>query len=226
MELYLHFSHTALQSIVLNKNYALSTENAAVLIFGVSKFRDYPFFILLFRPFVTRSDESGWDHWICDSAPPSPHSSAIAQITLSSVNLCLSINGVDSFRASCNVTPSSTWCILCFQKVFVFIKIHFEVFCDFLVILCVYYWHYTSSWNRRGFLYWKCISTFVTVLAVQFIKNNRDSLSVWKNSGHIPDEFEAEADKPGTKTGTFASGFSGIRHCFQITVQITYEPVI
>ena len=95
-----------------------------------------------------------------------PHSSAIAQITLSSITLCLPIGGVEYFRASCDGSLSSSWWILCFQKVFVFIKIHLEVFCDFWIILCICYWHYTSSWNRSSVLYWMCVLMFVTVLAV------------------------------------------------------------
>jgi hypothetical protein len=167
MELCLHLSPTALQSMVLNKNYALSTENAAVFIFRISKFRDYRFLILLFRPFVTRSDESGWDHWIGYSDNPSPPPLFCYCEDHSQLSEVLSFSKCGwLFRASCNETRSSTWSILCFQKVFVIIKIRFEVFCDFWFILCIYYWHYTNFWNRRGVLYWKCISMFVTVLAV------------------------------------------------------------
>jgi hypothetical protein len=59
MEPYLHLSPTALQSMALNTNYSLSTENATDFMSRISKFPYHRFFILLFLPFVTRSDELG-----------------------------------------------------------------------------------------------------------------------------------------------------------------------
>jgi len=60
---------------------------------------------------------------------------------------------------------------------------------------------------------------FVTVLAVLIYHEQFETpLYVRKNAGHIPGEFEDKADKTGMKTGTFASGLSGIRRRVQIVV--------
>jgi len=48
------------------------------------------------------------------------HCLAVAQITISSVKLCLSSSEVLCFHAVWQDPPSITYCILCFQKSFIF----------------------------------------------------------------------------------------------------------
>jgi len=61
-----------------------------------------PTVITLFRPFVTFSDESGWDHEAGKSA--CPQYLATAQITLISVKLCLAFSKVQCCRDVRNAT--------------------------------------------------------------------------------------------------------------------------
>ena len=113
---------------------------------------------------MIRSDESGWDHWIGYSATPtllllrrslSAQWSYVFQymrLTLFVPHIMRLFPQPDEFYASKKCLYSLKYILKCSVV--------------FLIILCIYYWHYTSSCNRRGVLFWKCISMFVMVLVV------------------------------------------------------------
>jgi hypothetical protein len=108
--------------------------------------------------------------------------------------------------------------MLCFQKVSVFIKINFEVFWDFWVFCVLITELYKFLEPKRRFIFKVYLDVRDGFSGPKLTQTMKTPLYVRKNTGHILDEFKAEADKTGIKTGMFASGFSGIRRRFQIAV--------
>jgi hypothetical protein len=99
----------------------------------------------IFIPIATYQDGTTWlVNWLCLQFPiVAPHFPALAQITLSSVRLSLSLSEVD---CSCVLLNENLFqpfnCILCFQKLLDFIEnnFHASYFVGYSIILLLVFY--------------------------------------------------------------------------------------
>ena len=129
-----------------------------------------------------------WSQWIGarphGGASASPHSPTIAQITLSSVNLSLSLSEVDCFHALHNKTLLQSFNDFMLPKqVCTSFKINVHTLHTFLSYLIFYYSYFMNSWNHKGILHWKWIPVFLFYQS-QLIKNT-ETLLYFISSQHV-----------------------------------------
>jgi hypothetical protein len=106
----------------------------------------------IFRPSVTGSDESEWDHVAGVSSSPN--------LNLSSVKLCLSLSHVDCLPLN-NIFHDAKFCCI-------LLKIFYHDSDELLCYFMFYYWYFVTFWNQTGVALWKWkwIAMFVTVLSL------------------------------------------------------------
>jgi hypothetical protein len=116
--------------------------------------------------------------WPHDCSIGFSHFPAIAQITLSSVKLSLSLSEAEWFHAEWNEAVFQSLNVFCTSKNYLyFISINSKA----VDVLSFYYWFFLSSWKQIRVLFWKWVQLLVTVLATPV--NHQQGQSVAPTSG-------------------------------------------